>query len=101
MRFYLCMFPATICLVCANAAQNDAAKKDQKSMQGVWKIASMEVDGKAVPADKVPAIKLTVKGNMMSHPGSGKIEEATFKLDPSKKPKAIDITQLTDPNKGK
>jgi uncharacterized protein (TIGR03067 family) len=38
----------------------------------------------------------------MSHPGSdGKTEEANFTLDPSKKPKAIDVTPLTGKDSGR
>lgn len=82
-------------------AQDDAAKKDLENLQGVWQFVSME-GGAALPPEKLKELKLTIKGDKASHPESeGRTAEATIKLDPSKKPKAIDITPLTDPGKGK
>ncbi len=95
---------SAIVVVCfllgADAAQEDAAKKDLDSLQGVWQVVSLE--GTSLPAEKIKTLKMTFKGNKMSHPGGeGKTEEASIKLGPSKKPKAIDMTLLNGPNKGK
>jgi uncharacterized protein (TIGR03067 family) len=80
-------------MLSTGVAQDDAAKKDLDALQGVWQMVSMEIEGKALPADEIKGFKLTFKGNQGSHSGrDGKIEEATIKLDPSKKPKAIDMT---------
>jgi uncharacterized protein (TIGR03067 family) len=60
--------------------------------------------GNSVPADILKELKLTFKGDRVSHSGvEGKLAAAavTIKLDPSKKPKAIDITPLTGPEEGK
>ena len=73
-------------------AQDDAGKKDLDNLQGVWQMVSMEIEGKALPADEIKGFKLTVKGNKGSHPGKdAKNDEATIKLDPSKTPKTIDM----------
>jgi uncharacterized protein (TIGR03067 family) len=91
-----------ICVFLGSAvAQEEAAKKDLESLQGVWQFVSME-GGDPLPPEKLKELKLTIKGNKASHPASeGKTEEATIKLDPSKKPKAIDFTPQTGPDKGK
>jgi uncharacterized protein (TIGR03067 family) len=81
-------------------AQDDAAKKDLDRLQGVWQVVSMEIDGKVAPADEFKGLNLTFKGNKASQLINGKNEEASIKLDPSKKPKAIDMTPLIGPDKG-
>jgi uncharacterized protein (TIGR03067 family) len=93
---------AMICVLLGSAAaQNDAVKKDLESLQGVWRIVSME-GGYALAAEKLKEMKLTIRGNKASHLASeGQTEEATIKLDPSKKPKAIDFTPQTGPDKAK
>ncbi len=102
MRWSSCGIIAISLLVGAVGAQDDAAKKDLDSLQGIWQLVSLEVEGKPLPEDQVKGTKMTFKGNKASHPGpDGKIEEGTFTLDPSKKPKAIDISPLGGPDKGK
>jgi len=85
----------------ANAAQDEAAKKDLDGLQGVWQFVSMEIERKSLPPDQLKTLKLTFKGNKASHNRpDGKTEDATFKLDPSKKPKATDFMPFADPGKG-
>ncbi|MCH7725039.1 MAG: TIGR03067 domain-containing protein [Planctomycetes bacterium] len=90
-----------VSFLCGTAnAEADAAKEDLASLQGGWQLISLRVDGKALPKEEVKKTKLTFKGNKASHPGrNGKIEEGTFKLDPSKRPKAIDM--ISGGDKGK
>lgn len=71
-------------------ADDDQAKKDLESMQGNWKLVSLEIEGKK--QDKPQPGSMTIKGNKLTHPGEGgKVEEGTFTLDPTKKPKAMDM----------
>jgi uncharacterized protein (TIGR03067 family) len=101
MRWSYGILAAGLVLTAVNA-QDDAAKKDLESLQGVWQFVSLEVEGKGPPDDPGKPIKLTIKGNKGSHPGrDGKIEEAIIRLDPSRKPKAIDMSPLSGPDKGK
>jgi uncharacterized protein (TIGR03067 family) len=93
-----------LCLsLIAKAAPADAADQDQASLQGVWQLVSMESSGSpALPQDKIKELKLTINGSNMSYRGpDGKAEEATFKLDPFAKPKAIDMTPSADSGEGK
>jgi uncharacterized protein (TIGR03067 family) len=102
MRYLFCLIVSGSFLLGAGAAQeNDSAKKDLDRLQGVWQMVSMEIVGKSLPEEKIKALKLTFKGNKATHPGAdGKTEEATVKLDPSKNPKALDMSPLTGPGKG-
>lgn len=101
MRWTCGILAAGLVLIAANA-QDDAAKKDLESLQGVWQFESLEVEGKGLPDDPGKPIRMTIKGNRVRHPGrEGKIEEAIIRLDPSRKPKAIDMSPLSGPDKGK
>jgi len=82
--------------VCAGlvvvAGADDNVKTDADKLQGVWKTTSVEVDGKKMPDDGVKNIRLTVKGDKMIFKEENKEEEATFKLDATQKPRALDWT---------
>jgi uncharacterized protein (TIGR03067 family) len=79
-------------LAVSAAADDDAAKIDTDKLQGVWKTISVESDGKKMPEDGVKDIRLTVKGDRMIFKAENKEEEATFKLDVTQKPRALDWT---------
>lgn len=100
MRICACGLIAISLLVGALSAQDDAGKKDLDSIQGVWQAISAEIEGKPASGELIKRLKLTFKGNKVSHPApDGKIEEVTFKLDPSKNPKTIDVTASSDTDK--
>ena len=70
-------------------------KSDQKKIQGKWKMESGQQGGKPLPEAMVKSGTLVVDGNKMkmtvSVEGQEKTHELTFKLDPSQKPRAIDV----------
>ena len=81
---------------------DDAAKKDLEKFQGNWSLISAERDGKKTPEQEAKKIKLTIQGNkFVLRKDSVVISEGTMTFDPSKKPKKIDETISTGPNKGK
>jgi uncharacterized protein (TIGR03067 family) len=91
---YIGSFIAVCCfLLTGNAAQDDPAKKDLDSLQGGWQYMSWVADGNPAPKEEVKGLKIVIKGNKLTFIGFGKgiASEATIKLDPSKKPKAIDL----------
>jgi uncharacterized protein (TIGR03067 family) len=92
---------AVVVLVAADAGE-DAAKKDLEKFQGNWQLISMERDGKKTPQEDAKKITLTIQGNKFVLRKDGEvISEGTMTLDPTKKPKEIDETITTGPNKGK
>jgi uncharacterized protein (TIGR03067 family) len=97
MRYFFSLLAVGCFLLATNAAQDDLAKKDISSLQGIWQSVSGEEDGKAMPEEKVKANKLTIKDNKwtfvegIGQPGAG---EVTTKLNPSKKPKELDATSV-------
>ncbi len=83
---------ATVALCLAADAPKDAAKTDQKELQGAWLLASGERNGEKIPEDVVKSLKRTIDGDKYTVTRNDEtVAKGTFTLDPSKKPKAIDI----------
>jgi uncharacterized protein (TIGR03067 family) len=81
-------------MLLAADAPDDAAKKDAQKLQGTWKVTGIVTpDGKKLPADQVPDVKLRFEGDKVVHMVDDKDGATfTFKLDPSKKPATYDLT---------
>src|SRR5579862_7003132 len=81
-------------------------KKELTLFQGNWKVVSIKESDKEKnpPDDFVKGLAVNVTGNVMKiTTNKGKEVVVTFnlKLDPAKKPKAIDMTISDGPDKGK
>lgn len=86
----------------ADDKKDDAAKGDLKKLQGTWMLVSMEIDGKTAPAEQTKHVKSVVEGNKVTVSFKDEVKAAaTFTVDASKKPKAMDATAIMGPNKGK
>lgn len=83
----LVLLPVALLLV---AADGDAG--DQAKIQGTWKVVQATKRGKEAPAEAVKDLTVTFKDSTVTIGAGAAKEEAGFKLDPSKKPGAIDIT---------
>jgi uncharacterized protein (TIGR03067 family) len=78
---------------------NDDAKKVQEKLQGTWKAVTAERRGKSKEDDEEH--HLIFDGNKFSIKRAGQtMIQGTFKLDPSKKPKEIDM-KITEDENGK
>jgi uncharacterized protein (TIGR03067 family) len=75
-----------------SADAQDAAKKDQDQLPGDWTPASGERDGQPFPEDLVQALERSCTGNQVTtRHGDQTISQGPFTLDPSAKPRAVDI----------
>ena len=82
--------------------QGDAAKKDLKALEGTWKALKGEENGAAVKEGDIKKYELTIKGDKYTLRVNGEeTEQGTLKLDPTKKPKAIDIKITKGDDEGK
>jgi uncharacterized protein (TIGR03067 family) len=74
----------------ADDQKDDALKKELKSLEGTWTVASATFKGKSDKEEGGEFIftpdQLTIKSK------DGKKEIVSFKIDPSKKPKIMDFT---------
>lgn len=81
------------------ADKDDAAKEDLKRMTGTWTMASGEQDGKQLSKKTLTAARLRIKGEAHTvHVGEDTMK-GTHKLDPTKKPKTIDVQDTEGPFK--
>ncbi len=84
----------------ALAAADPEAKKDEDRLQGTWKVASIENDGKKLDPKTFAEWKLVVAGNKMTAlDGKEVMDDHVFHLDAAAKPPAIDLTLLTGAKK--
>jgi uncharacterized protein (TIGR03067 family) len=79
-------------LALAAGTADDPTKADADKLQGLWKVVSVESDGKKASEETVKSNRMTVKGDKIIWKEENKEEEASFKLDASQKPRALDLT---------
>src|SRR5712692_8409755 len=88
--------------IAVDSPKNDEANMEQEKMQGTWAAVSYVENGQEVEPKKA-WIRWVFKGDKVTFPYA--VDEAsvsgTFKLDPSKKPKAIDMTFSPAPGEKK
>jgi uncharacterized protein (TIGR03067 family) len=93
-----CHCAAVGLLVAAGDATEDAVKKDLAALKGVWAVVSAEKDGKKLGSDQFKDVTVTYDGagKILAERDGKVLFAATFKIDPTKKPKTIDATQTSD-----
>jgi uncharacterized protein (TIGR03067 family) len=84
-------------------ANEETVAKELQAFKGTWRMSSKEEDGKKFGEEEIKDVILTNDGSGKSsvRRGDKVIAEATVKLDPTKKPKTIDITFTEGERKGK
>ena len=75
--------------------------KELKKLHGVWTFESVVAGGQKAPADDLKGLTLIFEGDKYTvKKGDEVIQVGTQKLDPSKSPKAVDVTIIEGLNKG-
>jgi uncharacterized protein (TIGR03067 family) len=98
-RRTIALMLALMGVAAADRPRDEAAKKDLEQLQGTWTMAALEVDGKLVPEAKLKGTTLIIKGNKYIVKVRNQTHETAFQLDPTKKPKEIDMTFAEGANK--
>ena len=76
-------------------------EKEVRKFQGTWTFESSETGGKELPAGELKGLILVFEDDKHTvKKGNEVIQVGTQKLDPSKSPKAIDVTLTEGVNKG-
>jgi uncharacterized protein (TIGR03067 family) len=102
MKTRALMILAAGLFLAADDPKKDDAKKDLDALQGKWTCVSGEVGGKPTAEEDTKGVEFTVKDDTYTVKKPGDPEEkGTIKLDPTKKPKAIDFKILEGNDKGK
>lgn len=82
-------------------AGKDAGGDVLKQIQGTWKFASQEVDGKSRTKDELAKQTITFEGDKWTVRRDGKVIQAgTHKFDPEKKPPQVDAVVKEGEDKG-
>ena len=80
----------------------DEVKKELARFEGTWKWVSIEMEDMKLSADAVEHPRLKLMGDKFTVSEENNASfSGTFKVDPSKKPKTIDVTFTDGPQKGK
>jgi uncharacterized protein (TIGR03067 family) len=82
-------------------AARSGAAPDGDTIEGAWLPSTAELGGQKFPDEILKTIKLVVKGDKYTVTVGAEVDQGTCKLNPSAKPKALDITGTDGPNKGK
>jgi uncharacterized protein (TIGR03067 family) len=75
-------------------AAGPQAKDDHEAILGTWKIEKAEIEGKEddEKAKEIKGVKVVItKEKIVTELPDGTMRESTYKLDPTQKPKALDI----------
>jgi uncharacterized protein (TIGR03067 family) len=71
----------------------DQSHKELDRLQGEWQMVSGRQNGIDMPEQAAKGMRCIVQGARVSFQRDGKVvEEVTIKLDPSRRPKALDAT---------
>lgn len=90
-----------VAFVAAQDDKKDDAKKEMDKLQGTWKTDSIASMGMTVTSAQFGESTLVVKDDKYVFTLSGEKEEGTLKIDPSKKPKTMDVVITGGQEKGK
>src|SRR5262249_13678412 len=78
------------------------ASQDVARLQGSWAVVRMEEKGSNAPDDLLGELAVEIKGDRISVTTKGTpLIEFRYVLDPTKSPRAIDLTHLWGDEKGK
>ena len=75
------------------ASGDDAAlKKEQKALQGTWKMISVDTPQGKKDDLEGATLEFASDGKNLTYTHNGKTQKATYKLNPAGNPKEIDLT---------
>ena len=87
------LLPVVVVVLVAASVPTQDTKEELEKLQGEWTMVSSERKGKKLDDKIVKLYKLTITGDQWVVTVGGKqASEATFKIDPSKDPKTMDVT---------
>jgi uncharacterized protein (TIGR03067 family) len=76
-----------------------AVRDELGRFEATWKFVSINVEGRRIAAERFGDDRLVLKGKQFTTTVGGMTTEGIFKIDPTAKPKAIDITFTDGPGK--
>jgi uncharacterized protein (TIGR03067 family) len=75
---------------------------DREKMQGTWKASSATIHGEPAPKDELDRLVVTFRDDRLIMPVEGELKVvARYRLDPGRRPHAIDLDVRQGPEQGK
>ena len=99
MRFPVFWLMGVSFLMAADAKEDVA--KELQQLEGKWQFVAIISEGKDIPEDVVKAARLTISGKRFTLRMHTETHTGIINLNPSAKPKTIDITYNSEPERGK
>src|SRR5206468_11556268 len=89
-----CAVITIVFLARADPPKGDAVKKELETFTGKWQATSVVIDGKEVDEFQAKMNGLVVQGEKYKFANHlFEVAEGTHKLDPSRKPRTIDVVR--------
>ncbi len=86
------LVPVAVAFAVGGVAVGGDAKADLKKFQGTWAVEKSLADGKPMPEEEMKKTRVIVSGERFTFlHENDKSPEGTFKIDPGKEPKQIDV----------
>jgi len=80
----------------------DSAAKDEGALQGTWQLTAGQAEGRALTTNQLAGGRLVINGERYTLTlADGETTTGVQTLDPTKSPKAIDVTATSGPDRGK
>ena len=98
-----CLLVLGVVFILAAVDTDEEVKKELAKFEGTWKYVCVESEKMKVSEDALKGLRLKIRGDKFTVAGENADAafSGTFKVDPSKKPKTIDVTFSDGPEKGK
>jgi uncharacterized protein (TIGR03067 family) len=99
----LCLLGATGKVAVADQAEDEAIARDRGKSERIWRVMSLRINEVTVPSEDAEKITVTnyQDGTWVLAIDGEEIGRATSKIDPTRKPRTIDLTMPVDDNEGK
>ena len=97
-RRSVCLAVVFLTALAVPSLADDAVDNETKKLDGTWKFVSLKSDGAEAPEEVIQGWRWVIRDKVLTIPGEGK---SSLEVDPSKTPKALDMTSLEGKSKGK
>lgn len=100
-RFMVCVLTAGLFTSVIVLAQDQKGPDDARQLQGVWQAVAIEANGEKQSIDQNDSLKVVFEGDQVyAVRPKGEDPRNTFKVNPAKSPKQIDLFPVDGPRKG-
>jgi len=96
-----CLLIGGVVFLLAAGDADEAVKKELARFEGTWKFISIETEKEKITEEVLKHPRLKIMGDKFTVTDENTSYGGTFKIDPAKKPKTIDVSYTDGPEKGK